>query len=91
MLVIDLGEGPVLARSAAGVLTPARDVTDPRREERVVDWWGSAEAAAERRDGGRDVVVEGAGGGEGSALGATEARWTLAARVVGAGVRSLLA
>ena len=49
---------------------------------------GSTDAAAERREGGREVVVE--AGGDADAFGATELRCTLAARIVGAGVGGLL-
>lgn len=64
-----------------GVRRPASDgVMDSRRLLRL-EACGSTEAAAERREGGR----EGAGGVD-SVFGTTLARWTLAARVVGAGV-----
>lgn len=66
--------------STPGVLRPVTDgVMDARRLG--LEGCGSTDAAAERREGGR----EGRGGVD-SVLGATEARCTLAARVVGAGV-----
>lgn len=84
LAAVAVAEEPLgLCASAVESLCPATEgVADERG--RCCGACGSTEAAVERRDCG----LEGTGGVD-SVLGATEVRWTLAARVVGVGVEAL--